>query len=194
MKEWITARRLDDLYDILNQRLSPKRVRHVLGVAETTVRLASLWGADLYEALVAALLHDIGKEEEREAQRARIERSSQGLNPEDRDFPGIWHAVSGEIIAREEFGVTSPPVLRAIRLHPTGDGEMSCLERIIFLSDYIEPTRTYDGVAELRRLARLDLEAAVDKAILKKTSSLLHQGKTLHARSRRALRAAEERK
>jgi nicotinate-nucleotide adenylyltransferase len=67
---------------------------------------------------------------------------------------------------------------------------MSVMEKIIFLSDYIEPTRNYEGVAELRLLAQDNLNAAVDLTIRRKTEHVKKKGKKLHSRSIAAMHAA----
>jgi len=188
-----TARRFDELYSLLLQRLSPRRVFHTLGTAHTAVGLAARHGADPLAALLAALLHDMAKEHDHAALLEKMEQHLRDLDPDDKDFPSIWHAIVGEILAREEFGVLSPEIGLAIRTHPTGDGEMNLLGQIIFLSDYIEPTRTYDGVKNLRRLARENLAAAIDAAILNKTEFIKKKGRRLHGRSLRALEAARRR-
>jgi len=194
MADRTTARRFDEIYAFLLQRLSPHRVLHSLGTAHTAVRLAALHGADPEAALLAALLHDMAKEHDHAVLLARIERHLSEMDPDDRDFPSIWHAIAGEILAYEEFNVLSPEIGAAIRTHPTGNAEMNQLEQIIFLSDYIEPTRgSYRHANELRRLAREDLGTAVDAAILAKTEFLTKRGRRLHARSLSARRAAQSR-
>jgi nicotinate-nucleotide adenylyltransferase len=181
MRNWTTAARLDQVYTALGERLSPRRMLHVLGACHTAVTLAERWGGDPSAALAAALLHDIAKELDLKNHPGLSE-----MDAEDAAHPGVWHAALGASLAREEFGVDSPLVERAIRVHPTGDGEMSLLDRIVYLSDYIEPCRTHPGARRLRELARRDLAAAADHAILEKTDYVQGKGKTLHARSERA--------
>jgi nicotinate-nucleotide adenylyltransferase len=192
MHERATARQLDDLYALLLQRLSPRRIFHTIGAAHVAVRLAVRWNASPAAALIAALLHDVAKDENREALAERIEGDLGNTRPEDLEIPSTWHAVAGEIIARREFGV-SPEIGGAILLHPTGDAEMGLLAQIIFLADYIEPMRAFDGVRKLRQMAGEDLAAAVDAAILLKTSFVEKRGKPLHKRSERAREAARRR-
>lgn len=185
MHGWANAENLDTLTAVLAHRLPPKRYFHTLAVAHTALALAHRWGVNPDAALAAALLHDIAKKKDLEPYRDVLMR-----DPEDRDFPGIWHAVAGAIIAREEFGVADPAVLHAIRTHPTGDVEMSDLDRIVFLADYTAPLRRYDGVEEIRRLARCDLAGAARLAIVRKTRYIRESGKPMHARSLRAIEAA----
>lgn len=189
----LTAVRLDEITAILHERLSPPRVLHSLGASHSAVVLANRWGCDPGEALLAGLLHDIAKEEKPSAQREIITRSERWHDPVDDPFPAIWHAVAGAAVACEEFGAPET-VGWAIALHPTGDAGMTLLEKVIFLSDYIEPTRVWRGVGDLRDLARLDLEEAVWVAVLKKTAHVKSKRKPLHPRSQRALVEAEKRR
>ena len=197
MENRTSARQLDEIYTLLHQRLSPRRIAHVLGVAHMALRLASRWGADLETTLLAALLHDIAKEHDHQALLSMFERHLREIHPEDEGFPGLWHAAAGEIVAREELGISSPEVCMAIRLHPTGREDMSLLEEIIFLSDFIEPSRRFSGVEELRLLSETDLRAAMDSAIVQKTDYVQSKGGPLHARAARlrvaALRRLSER-
>lgn len=189
MKSWTTGAQLDHLYGELGRRLPPRRLAHVMGGAQYAVALALRWGTDANEALTAMLLHDVAKNEPRERLRAIIEAHPGEDDPEDRAHPSIWHAVAGAILAREEFGVPSAAVHRAIRLHPTGDAEMSLLDKIVFLADYIEPNRSHPAAEPLRRLAFENLDEAVCRAIATKTDHLRERGRRLHPRSQRAWEA-----
>lgn len=194
MKQWLDATQLDRITSCLQSRLSPRRVTHTFGACHTAVILALRWGADPSEALAAALFHDIAKEEPRDLQRARIERVASGAMPEAyAEQPSLWHALAAVAVAREEFGLANPAVERAIRLHPTADGEMTVLDAIIFLADYTESMRSWEGVEALRALARRDLWAAVDQAVVGKTQHVARRGQGLHECSRRALHTAKER-
>ena len=133
MAHRIHALQFDHIYDVLKQRLSPARRLHTLGTSHVAISLSMLWEADPHETLMAALLHDVVKEHDQKNLRLILERARVAPEPEDFEFPSIWHAIAGAIVAREEFGA-SEAVCRAIRIHPTGDSEMTVMEKIIFLS------------------------------------------------------------
>ncbi|MBN1866609.1 bis(5'-nucleosyl)-tetraphosphatase (symmetrical) YqeK [Candidatus Sumerlaeota bacterium] len=183
------AERLDHFHTALLERSSAQRIVHVLGACHSALELAVLWKCDAEAALTAAFLHDIAKEMPTREMETRL-RAAGALTPDDENHPGIWHALASEVVAREDFGVADPAIGRAIRLHPTSDGEMSVLDQVLFLADYLEPSRQFDGIDELRALARRDLPAAVDRAVLRKTDHVASLGRTLHARSLRAREAA----
>ena len=86
-------------------------------------------------------------------------------------YPPVLHAMTGAALAREEFGV-SDAVFGAIRWHTTGRPDMTPLEKIVYLADAIEPTRSYPAVEKLRELAEKDLDAAV-LAAMERTLELL---------------------
>jgi predicted HD superfamily hydrolase involved in NAD metabolism len=181
---------LDSILTALHQRLPYRRALHCIGTAHAAVSLALRWGANVEDALLAGLLHDIAKSETEKSLLHLLNES--GVNPADyASFPKVWHAPAGSVIARREFGMNDA-VARAILLHPTGNANMTLLEQIIFLSDYMEPSRSWDGVNDLRVLARQDLQAAVDDSVLRKTSYVREKGNELHPYSLRALEEVEK--
>lgn len=137
--------------------LKPRRMAHVLGAETEAVRLARRYGVDEKEARTAALLHDCTKKLNIEEQLALCEQYGVQL-----DEMQIWalklqHAITGAEVARDVFGV-SDAVYEAIRWHTTGKADMTALEKVIYLADYIEPTRDFPGVEELRRAVYEDLD------------------------------------
>ena len=74
--------------------------------------------------------------------------------------PKLLHAKTGAALARDLFGV-SDRVYEAIRWHTTGKPDMTLLEKIIYLADYIEPTRDFPGVEKLRELCYEDIDEAM---------------------------------
>lgn len=190
MTNTITASHLDAIYDTLPKRLTAFRVRHTLGVAHAALRLARRWEADATMALAVGMLHDIAKEEKPSALRQRIEQAPDWKESADESYPAIWHAVAGAIVAEKEFGLPRE-MAWAIRVHPTGDAEMSQMDKILFLADSIEPGRSWDGVDALRLLAMENLDDAVRQAIFRKTDHVRDRSKPLHPRSQRARAMAE---
>lgn len=53
----------EELSEIVKCRLSEKRFKHTLGVVDAAVKLAEKYGADVEKAKIAAILHDITKED-----------------------------------------------------------------------------------------------------------------------------------
>ncbi|WP_434309002.1 bis(5'-nucleosyl)-tetraphosphatase (symmetrical) YqeK [Hominifimenecus sp. rT4P-3] len=137
----------------LQHVLKPERYQHTLGVADTAVCLAKVYGASPIQARLAGLLHDCGKEA----------------------GDALGHAAAGAWLAETEYGITDSEILSAIRFHTTGKPAMSLLEKIIFVADYIEPGRDRaPRLLELRKLAYQDLDQTV-LLILEDTFAYLNQ-------------------
>ncbi len=140
--------------------LKPKRIPHVRGCEEEALRLARRWGADEDEAAEAAILHDITKKLNLREQLILCEKYDIIPDALERNSEKLLHSKTGAAIARERFGV-SDAVYEAIKWHTTGKAGMSLLDKIIYMADYIEPNRDFEGVERLRALAYEDLDAAM---------------------------------
>ncbi len=137
--------------------LKHKRIPHVLGTEQEAIRLAERYGADVDEARVAALLHDCTKKLDMEQQLALCRRYGIGLDELESKALKLLHAKTGAAIARDVFGVDEA-VYSAIWWHTTGHAGMTLLEKIIYLADYIEPSRDFPGVDKLREVCYKDLD------------------------------------
>lgn len=150
-----------------------KRFAHTLGVEFTAAALAMRYQADVADAQIAGLLHDCAKCLTDEKRVSICEKHQISMTDIERRNPFLLHAKVGEYLAREKYGITNPDILNAIRFHTTGRENMSLLERIVFVADYIEPGRRQaPNLSEIRQLAFTDLDAAMLK-ILEDTLSYL---------------------
>ena len=133
-----------EYYQKLTEMLTPRRVRHCLGVMHMAMLLADGYrNVPPEKARLAGLLHDCGRTE------------NNALN-------ALGHAPAGAQIARRLFGVEDESVLSAIRWHTTGRPGMTELEKIIYVADYIEPFRGQMlDLEKARRIAYTDLDQAV---------------------------------
>jgi len=137
-----------------------KRHAHIRGVEETAVELAKRWGADPELARRAGILHDCTKylslgEHLDICREAGIE-----LDELERQSEKLLHSKSGAAIAKKVYG-QGEEVFWAIFWHTTGKPDMTLLEKILYLADYIEPNRDFEGVEEMRKLCGSDLDAAL---------------------------------
>ena len=141
--------------------LTEKRARHVAGCEEQAVKLARRWGADVYEAAEAGILHDITKKLSDEEQLIMCDKYGIILDAAERRNPRILHARTGAALARKLFGIPDG-IYSAIRWHTTGKPDMSLMEKIIYLADFTEPTRDFEGVEPLRKLCFEDIDRAME--------------------------------
>ena len=166
--------------------LKENRVNHVLGCAQTAVQLAEKWGADVKDAWRAGILHDVTKALSAQLQLSLCEKYGIALDDFFQNNPKTLHAITGAAVAKRVFGENAE-VVSAIDSHTTGKKNMNTLEKIIYIADYMEPNRSFEGVEELRRLAYTDLNAALKMGLEMSISLLREQGRTICPRSLEAL-------
>ena len=174
---------IEEITKVLSNELSETRFKHTLGVAETAKILAEKWGADADAAYLAGLVHDCAKEIPVEQMVELLEKNGYCCDEMERESSNILHAPLGSIIAKEKFGVEDEDVLNAVRYHTLGRAQMSLLEKIIYVADFIEPGRKYKEVQFVRDLAYVD----IDKAVLKEADIvikyIIDKGGVLHTES-----------
>jgi len=137
-----------------------KRIAHVKGTEEEAVRLARRWGADEEHARRAAILHDCTKYLELDEQLQLCAKYGIVLDELEQQAVKLLHSKTGACVARHVYGV-SDDIYEAIFWHTTGKAGMTLLEKLLYVADYMEPTRDFPGVERLRALAYEDLDAAV---------------------------------
>ncbi len=153
------------LVEAVRQALTEHRFHHTLGVAETAKRLAMRYGADVERAEIAGILHDYAKFWPAEKMREVIQQEPDlpdDLLEYDKE---LWHAPVGSVAIKRDFGITDPEIIDAVRYHTSGRVKMSLLEKVVCLADYIEPSRNFPGVDEIRALADEDLDRALATAL-----------------------------
>jgi len=144
----------------------PKRLKHVYGVRDTALKIGKKYGLDLEILEITALLHDITKYHSKEDNMKIIDSyfpESQFIYEEYNDE--ILHAFSAYVLAKTKYGVNDGEILNSILNHTVGRPAMSIYEKVIFISDYIEPNRTYTSCVKVREIADKSLDLAVFTAI-----------------------------
>ncbi len=147
----------EELREVAISLLKKKRVAHVLGCAETAEKLAERYGADVTVARRAGLLHDITKAIDGPDQLLLVDKYGIIVSSFERKYPKLLHAKSGSGVAKYVFG-ESDEVCDAIYWHTTGRADMTLMEKIIYIADYMEPNRNFPGVVELRVEVWKDLD------------------------------------
>lgn len=147
----------------LKKLLTPERYAHSIGVMETAVELAEIYGADTEKARIAGLLHDCAKNLDDIYGRCRDLEVS--LDEFELKSPPLVHAKLGAEFAKVHFGITDKEILEAIRWHTIGKPKMTLLEKIVFVADLTEPGRTFPDAEPLRALSRKNLDAALSECI-----------------------------
>ncbi len=158
----------------LEKMLDEKRFEHTLGVAYTASALAMCHDGNMKKAEMAGLLHDCAKCIDNDKKLSMCQKYNININEFEKKNPFLLHAKLGSFLAMKKFNVNDKDVINAILNHTTGRPEMSLLEKILYVADYIEPNRAQaPNLAKIRKLAFIDLDKAV-LAILKDTLSYLN--------------------
>ncbi|WNV56618.1 bis(5'-nucleosyl)-tetraphosphatase (symmetrical) YqeK [Oscillospiraceae bacterium NTUH-002-81] len=159
---------MSEAYDLkkikkkLKNELDESRYEHTIGVMDTAACLAMRYGADLTQALVAGLLHDCAKCIPNDKKLKLCKKNGIEVTPFEEKAPFLLHAKLGAWMAEHEYHVSDPAILSAIACHTTGKPDMSLLDKIVFIADYIEPGRNKaPGLPEIRRLSFTDIDQAL---------------------------------
>ena len=177
---------MDELEAIVIRLLNPNRVAHVLGCRDTAAEMARHWGVNEVDAARAGLLHDITKAIDGPLQLTLCGEYGTILSEFGQRHPKTLHALTGSLVADRIFG-ENEAVVSAICHHTTGKGDMTTLEKIIYVADYMEPCRNFPGVEELRRLAFSDLDGALRLGLEMTIENLISRKLEISPESREAL-------
>ncbi len=159
----------------MEKTLDAKRFEHTLGVAYTAAALAMRYGSDVLKAQTAGMLHDCAKCMSNEKRLHICEKHNISVNEIERRNPFLLHAKVGSYIAMRKFNIHDSDIINAILNHTTGRPDMSLLEKIVYIADYIEPGRKQaPNLGQIRRMAFQDLDEALF-CILKDTLVYLNQ-------------------
>ena len=169
----------DELRACSYSMVKAKRHPHIGGVESESVKLAQHWGCDVDEARRAAILHDCTKYLLMEEHLELCEKYEIALDEVERNGVKLLHAKTGSAIAVDVFGA-SEAVAQAILYHTTGRANMCLLEKVLYLADYMEPNRKFEGVEELRQLSYTDLDAAALMGCEMSVEEMEAKGRVLH--------------
>lgn len=149
-----------EVFPVVQDKLGlTDRFNHTLEVVKIAELLANKYHADIEKVKIAAILHDVTKYDA--VENHQLLMKSHFNNDDCIHWPKpIWHALSAVIYAKDTLGITDVEILNAIKYHTTGRPNMSLIEKIIFVADFIEPTRKFDN-SVFRNAAFNDLDLAV---------------------------------
>ncbi len=153
---------LKNIKSSLKSSLSKDRYQHTIGVAYTAMCLAMKYEVDLQKAEVAGLLHDCAKCIPNDKKLKECKKHNIQMTEAELTKPDLLHAKLGAFIAMNVYHVDDKEVINAILKHTTGAPNMTMLEKIIFVADYIEPGRDKaENLQLIRKLAFEDIDKAM---------------------------------
>lgn len=172
----------------LAKKLSPARYEHSLSVSFICTALAMRYDYDLDKAELAGLLHDCAKRYQDDLLIEKCRQHGVNLTGDELLAPAVIHAKYGAWMAEHKYGIQDKEILSAIRFHTTGCPDMTTLEKIVWLADYIEPRRAYiEQLPRIRKLAFQDLDLAIYEALAGSLAYLQRKGAHVDLMSQDAL-------
>ena len=145
-------------------------------------RLASRYGVSRLQARLAGMLHDLARLWRADDLLAYAAGHGMPISGEERAAPVLLHAAIGAELARTELGVGDPDVMGAIARHTIARPGMTDLEKVVYIADTIEPSRTFPERATLEAAAFRSLDEGLLACV----------GESFRYLSARQLRANQE--
>ena len=140
------------LREEVKYEMGEKRYNHTLEVEKMAVRLGEIYAPSKIDILrAAALLHDVTKERTPEEHIAICESAGECVTLAERKSPKMFHARTGALVIPvkyPEFAIDE--LISAVRYHTTGRADMTVIEKIIYLADYIDMSRKFEDCVKLR--------------------------------------------
>lgn len=163
----------------VKKHLTEKRFFHSQCVAAEAERLAERYGADPKKAKLAGILHDIMKDTPKEEQLKITEKFGIMLSKRQSPVPEPWHAAAGAAYLWGVLGVDDPEILSAVECHTWGKKDMTLLDKVLFVADYISADREYPGIEIMREAAQRSLEEAIVKGVAWTLCDVANQGRPI---------------
>lgn len=146
----------------LRAKLAPMRYEHSLSVSFTCMNLAMCYGYDMDKAELAGLMHDCGKRYSDDIILKKCLKHGIKVTEAELDALPVLHAKYGAWLAEHKYQIADREILDAIACHTTGRPDMTVLDKILYIADYIEPRRyKAENLPVIRRLAYEDLDEAI---------------------------------
>ncbi|MEJ5284759.1 MAG: bis(5'-nucleosyl)-tetraphosphatase (symmetrical) YqeK [Brevinematia bacterium] len=170
---------MEEIINFAKKKLSKKRFKHSLGVAKIALKLGKIYKVSEERLFIASLLHDIAKEMNYNEQIEHLKKYKVKLEEEELECKGVLHAYVSAIIARENFNIDDE-IFNAIYYHSTGHKDFDIFGKIIFASDYLDPTRKLHKQKKLLKITKKNIDEGLILIIKEKINYLIDEKVVLH--------------
>lgn len=158
--------KITEIKNELKNHLDEPRMEHTMGVMYTAAALAMRYQADIEKALIAGILHDCAKCVPGNQKLILCQEYGLEVTEIEQKNPSLLHAKLGAAFAKDKYCIYDEEILNAIICHTTGRPEMTLLDKIIYIADYMEPgRRELPNMADVRRLAFEDIDECLYKIL-----------------------------
>ena len=149
-------------------------------MAKSARELAGIYGYDEDKAYTAGLIHDCCKDTPAGLQLSYMLENGMALTDTEISTAKLYHAMCGSMFIQKEFGIDDEEIINAVRYHTTGRKDMTLLEKIVFIADFISEERDYNGVDVMREKARRSLDEAIVEGLSFTIKDLIDAGRVVH--------------
>ncbi|WP_125152589.1 bis(5'-nucleosyl)-tetraphosphatase (symmetrical) YqeK [Clostridium rectalis] len=170
----------EQIEEYLKKNLEQKRFKHSISVRDTAIDMGKFYGENIEKLRIAGLVHDCAKNIKGYELINIARKHGYKIDDVCKKSPQLLHGLVGSIIAKEVMEINNKDILNAIAYHTTGRKNMTMIEKIIYLADYIEPLRKYDGVNELRKIAYKDIDKAMIESFNVTIKFVIERGQLIH--------------
>ena len=162
--------------------MTEDRFEHCIGVSKTAKKLAELNQYDEDKAALAGFIHDYAKQVSVEEYREIIK--TKGFDQDLLNWNrSIWHGIVGIYFIQRDLKINDSEILTAVRRHTTADVEMTTLDKIVFMADYIEPGRSFPGVEEARKITYANIDRGVGYQLAHTLEFLIEKRNKIYPRT-----------
>lgn len=170
----------EKITDYIKKNLKKSRFEHSIRVKDTAQKLAKQYGADIEKTTIAALVHDCAKYLSYEKLIKYSKKYGYLIDEIALANPSLLHSAAAAYIAKTEMDIKDQDILNAITYHTTGRKNMSLLEKIIYIADYIEPGRDFPLVDMLREKTFNNLDEGLLFGLDNTINYVIKRGELLH--------------
>ena len=172
----------DEIVSKEKSNMTEDRFEHCIGVSKTAKKLAELNQYDEDKAALAGFIHDYAKQVSVEEYREVIK--TKGFDQDLLNWNrSIWHGIVGIYFIQRDLKINDSEILTAVRRHTTADVEMTTLDKIVFMADYIEPGRSFPGVEEARKITYANIDRGVGYQLAHTLEFLIEKRNKIYPRT-----------
>lgn len=146
---------------LVEASLSRPRLVHSREVARLACELCERFRVEEDKGYIAGIAHDLAREKEPSELLELCRSDGLGLSDIEGQAPLLLHGRASAFLLQRLAGYAEPEVLQAMRDHVTGRSGMGLLSRILFVADFLEPTREFVSPEFRRRTSGLSLQEMV---------------------------------
>jgi len=136
---------------------------------------------EVYHKLcIACILHDYGKIFNYEELVRIAQEEELGLSEFEIKCKPIIHSFVTPFLIFRDFDISDEIILNAVRSHTIGSTRMNIVDRILYISDKVEPSRDYGDSRRLRKLSLDNIDLGLLEVYKSNIMYVINNNNSLH--------------